>query len=160
MKTIEDLKADVRTIRGGGQVEGVTLDGDVLACNGKCYKVMGTERLRLEEVPVRLNLLPEEAPKAPRERASAVDSVDTCSKCGERFVKSKFNPYFTECPTCRRKSRTTGGEARKFTCGECGGEFVVSKFQPYLNPERCPDCNRKAAATRARERARERKAST
>lgn len=144
--TTEELKAAVRKIRTGEAVPGVSISGDCVTDGetGKTYRVQGQERLRFTEVAPPVQHLKPAEPRG--ERAS--DSEQVCEECGVTFVKSKFNPYFTKCPSCRRKPRATGSEARTFTCSECGRDFTISKFQPYLTPDRCPICNRKAAHRR------------
>ena len=134
---MDNLKNIVRQIRQGEFVQGASLDGDVLSYEGKTYKVQGSKRLRITEVK-------EGKVSTKKTNKPAVDSEQVCEECGSVFVKSKFNPYFTTCQTCRNshKRRRTGGEARTFTCPECGQDFTISKFQPYLNPERCPKCTR------------------
>jgi hypothetical protein len=159
---LETLKGAVRALRNGN--EGVTIggspaslvdtkDGVFLDVDGRRWRVEGTERLRLSEQQP-----PKVTEEKARRRASgepAQDSEGVCATCGKAFVKSKFNPYFTECPDCRKaKSLESKGKmppsSRDFTCSECRTPFTVSKFQPYLFSEPgavpvCKKCVRKAA---------------
>lgn len=179
---MDDIRTVVRALRAGEEVRGAELKGDILVYRGQAFRIQGTERLRVTEVPMGTlpGAAPEagvepEAPQAPAGLASgperkedpaapareprrprgelAVDSLGLCSRCGAEFTKSKFNPYFTECPACRgTRGHRPPAEGRAFTCPECGKGFTVSKFQPYLTPERCPECNGRAARARYRER--------
>jgi hypothetical protein len=159
----EELKAAVRALRAGNSSVRVGgLEAELRESNGSTYlvsgarkwKVEGTERLRLVEV---------KAAKAPPARGmvrspgparalkeAATDAQETCEACGTTFVKSRFNPYFTKCPDCRKKDRGPEPKARDFTCSKCGEAFTVSKFQPYLFSKPgdvpvCKKCSRKAA---------------
>jgi len=145
MKTIEEVKEAVRDIRAGRPVEWLTIDGDT-ACteDGQTFQVLGQERLRL--VPLTDYRKETVEPKKAKEQFNCVNVV--CSKCGVEFIKSKFNPYFTECRDCRKKSSGPAPTDRVMTCTECNKEFTVSKFHPYLNMGTCPVCNRKAALRR------------
>ena len=143
------LKEAVRTLRkmeenstikvdGEDATRIITSTGELLKVGSTTWKVQGTERLRLFEIK-------KPKPQTPEARGNAHDTEETCESCGKPFIKSKFNPYFTKCPNCRRKEKGPPPQGREFTCPECGKPFVVSKFQPYLNPERCPPCARKKA---------------
>jgi Zn finger protein HypA/HybF involved in hydrogenase expression len=78
-----------------------------------------------------------------------VDTDIKCDKCGTSFLRSKFLPYVTSCPTCRKGTLVATGE--KKTCDTCSKKFAPSKFNPYLST--CPECRaaeRKAAAKKAK----------
>lgn len=117
----------------------VSKEGSFVVTKSNTWKVSGSERLTVEKV----SKAPARDPSTP-----AADDEAICDECGSSFVKSKFNPYFTKCPDCRRKKKAPAAEARAFNCKECGVDFKVSKFQPYLNPERCPKCAAKASRKR------------
>lgn len=146
MKSIEELKAEVRMIRAGQAREGVSLEGDILTSDGKRYKVQGLERLKITEVTFSVIKEPKEV-KVPT-------LTEACLECGVTFSKSKFHPYTKKCPSCR-KGRREEKPSRHLTCTECLTDFTVSKFQPYLNSNKCPRCQRKERQAKYRKKLKE-----
>jgi predicted Zn-ribbon and HTH transcriptional regulator len=153
-KDFEYLKGLVRQIRAGFEPLTAKVESDVLTLSGDRedldgrYRVSGTERLRIIRLEEKVTeVVLKEAP-TPKQLTAP------CTKCGNEFTRSKFNPYLTDCPECRRKDRKTGGEGRKFTCQKCGDEFTISKYQPYLEPTKCQRCTRNEGIRR-RQRGRE-----
>ncbi len=151
---MEELKAIVRKIRNGENVEGYIIEDDILKGPGQHYQIFGSERLRLVEVPMKTKTpanttKPKKEPKKPHDVQKKEPKIYLQERecvCGRIFPLTKFNQNIFECPECRKakkKSRSTGSVDRKFICPECGEEFIISKFQPYYNPERCQKCNRK-----------------
>lgn len=161
-KDFDYLREMVKQMRTGLYLPTARMEGDILIVEGDRddlngrYRVSGTKRLRVvkleEKVVVRETAVREDPPP---DRLTT-----TCTKCGQEFTRSKFNPYFTECPECRRaERRKPGGGDRKFTCLKCGQDFWISKYQPYLEPTKCPRCNRNEGIRRRQKRREERRKS-
>jgi hypothetical protein len=145
-KDFDYLKGLVRQVRAGSSPLTASMDGDVLTVSGDRedlngrYRVSGEQRLRIVPVVEKVTVR-EVAVKAapPPEWGEA-----TCASCGAAFGRSRYNPYFDKCPSCRttRKARAPGATDRAFVCVKCGKDFVVSKYHPYRTPEKCPNCTR------------------
>lgn len=127
-KTLELVKEMVKL----GQL---TPNEGVVEYEGKKFKITGTKRMKVKEV----------VEKVKKEKAS-FNPDRVCTKCGQPFQVSKFNPYFTECPDCRVKVKRVKEDQKKI-CVACGKEFTTSKFNPYL--DKCPECRKPKKAKKA-----------
>lgn len=101
------------------------------------YQVIGNKRLRVKKISrsssaVVKGPLPDKITKE-------------CKTCGESFEVSKFNPYFTECPECRKPNKQPKVDEVK-VCSECGEEFTASRFNPYKTE--CKACTKQMRSLR------------
>jgi len=122
---IQEIKDGVRN----GSI--LPVDG-VVVHEGKKFSVTGEKRLQVKEIK-------ERKPRNSSKKEKKFTEPRECETCGKVFTPNKFNPYFTECPDCRKKHRLAAPlEPRK--CDKCGKSFTPNKFNPYFTT--CPDCRK------------------
>lgn len=119
----------------GEQIEGWTLNGDVLSDGSHWWTVHSSSRVTIDEIPDPATLpILNEKPKIPRYFKKI------CKDCGNEFVISKYHGNRQRCTICDRNFRRETGEDRAKICLRCGNEFYISKFKPYTDPQYCPKC--------------------